>query len=215
MTGHKLKQVKRASGGRPAKIYREQILEIARQLGAGEFTFNNIAERLGVRTTALYYHFDSREELLNALALELAKEFASKPGNPKRWKPWLEETALRFYDFLLANPAMLEVENWRGFAMFGMPLVESVLKTLEGAGYSLIDAGRIWELVSNRTYLQARILKDVSKAAPFLAGGNAVPQTADTPPRMRAWTATLNNDPRKQLAETLHWLLAALPQPRR
>ena len=214
MTGSKLRAVAKASGGRPAKISRESIIEVARRLGSGEFTFNNIAQKLGVRTTALYYHFDSREELLNALALELAKEFASKPGSPKRWKPWLEETALRFYDFLVENPAMLEVENWRGFAQFGMPLVESVLETLEGAGYSIVDAGHIWETVSNRAYSQARFIKDVSKAAPLLAGGTAVAQTDDMFPRMNAWTATLNKDPRKQLAETLHWLIAAMPRPR-
>lgn len=214
MTGPKIKLAPRGTGGRPAKISRDLILEVARRLGAGEFTFNKIAEKLSVRTTALYYHFESREELLNALALELAKEFAFKPGNPKRWKPWLEETALRFYDFLVANPAMLEVENWRGFAQFGMPLIESVLETLEGAGYSIIDAGRIWEIVSNRVYSQARILKDIAKAAPLLAGGTAVTHANDMPLRMRAWSATQSHDPRKQLAETINWLLAAMPRPR-
>lgn len=214
MAGHKLKLVKKATGGRPAKISREQILEIARQLGAGQFTFNNIAEKLGVRTTALYYHFESRDALLNAISLQLAREFDLKPGNPKRWKPWLEQTALRFYDFLLANPAIFEVGNWRGFATFGLPIIERVLETLEGAGYSLQDAGRIWEVISHVAYSEARLLNELRRAAPTLVATTADHATGLSTPRADALAASLTLEPRERLAETLHWLVAALPRPR-
>ncbi|MES2489722.1 MAG: TetR/AcrR family transcriptional regulator [Pseudomonadota bacterium] len=215
MSVARLKLVKRATGGRPAKISSEQILEVARQLGAGQFTFNNIAEKLGVKTTALYYHFDSRDALLTALSLELAKEFDIKAGNPKRWKPWLEETVLRFYDFLLANPALFEVGNWRGFASFGQPIVERVLETLEAAGYSLKESGRIWEITSHVAYSEARLLNEMRRAGPLLAVTTASQKPKLATPRADAMAAGLTLQPREQLAETLHWLIAALPRPRR
>lgn len=215
MAERKLKLVARASGGRPAKISRERILEEARQLGAGELTFPRIAERLGVRPPALYYHFKSREALLNALALELAKEFDLKPGNPKRWRPWLKETTLRFFDFLLANPSVLEVGNWRGLARFGMPLMETVLETLKAAGYSINEAGRIWEAVSNIAYSDARVLIDLSRAGPLPLPPSNPDQLAGRPvPLTRAYSASQSTDHREHLAGTLHWIIAALPRPR-
>ncbi len=208
------KAVPKAIGGRPAKISRERILEEARQLGAGELSFPRIAQRLGVRPPALYYHFASREELLNALAVELAKEFDLKPGQPKRWRAWLEETTLHFYDMLRANPAVFEVGNWRGLAMFGVPVLETVLATLEAAGYSLEDAGRAWEVVSHLAYSEARILNDIQKAGPLLAV-QAPDQIAGQPvPRARTWHASNSTDPREHFAQTLHWIVSALPRPR-
>lgn len=215
MAERKLKLVTQASGGRPAKISREGILAVARLLGPGEFTFPHIAKRLGVQPPALYYHFSSREELLNALALELAREFALQPGNPKRWKPWLEETTLRFYDFLIANPALFETSNWRGFAEFGLPIFEAVLQTLEGAGYSLDEAGRTWEVVSHLAFSEARIINEIRRNGPTPVDAAAKRKSARLAPRAAAWNASSKPEPREHLAETLHWLIAALPRPRR
>jgi TetR/AcrR family tetracycline transcriptional repressor len=217
MADSKLKLVTQASGGRPAKISREGILAVARLLGPGEFTFQHIAKKLGVQPPALYYHFSSRDEVLNALALELAREFALQPGNPKRWRPWLEDTALRFYDFLVANPALFEVGNWRGVADFGMPIIEAVLETLEGAGYSPEEAGRTWEVVSHLAYSEARIINEIRRTGPAPAAAitAARRKAASLAPRTAAWTAKGNPEPREHLAGTLHWLVAALPRPRR
>jgi AcrR family transcriptional regulator len=214
MAARKLLVVTRASGGRPAKISRERIVEEARRLGPGELTFARIAERLGVRHAALYYHFQSREALLHALALELAQEFSLKPGNPKRWRPWLEETTLHFYDFLLANPAVLEVANWRGLAMFGLPILETVLETLERAGYSIEEAGRAWEVTSNLAYATARVLNDAQKAGPMTAVRNPDLAAGRPVPRARELATRINRKPRAHLAETLHWIVAAMPGPR-
>lgn len=211
MAERQLKLVKRSSGGRPAKVSRERILEVARQLGAGELTFPRIAEKLGVRAPALYYHFKSREDLLHTLAAEFATEFDLKPGSPKRWRGWLEQAVMRFYDFLVANPAVLEVSNWRGLAMFGEPIMEAALETLKGAGYSLKEAGRTWELVSNLAYAQARVLNDISRAGPMLAQAADASQSG---PLSKLYVAGSNKNPREHLAETLHWIIAALPRPR-
>jgi TetR/AcrR family tetracycline transcriptional repressor len=201
----------RANGGRPAKISREQILEAARQLG-DEVSFSRIAARLGVRQPALYYHFKSRDELLDALMAELAREFAPAPGRPQRWRSWLEQTALDFYDFLLANPSMFAVENWRGVAVLGLHLIEVVLETLEGAGYSVEQAGRTWEAIGHMAYSQARLVYEVRRAgAGLVAAGRRAPRPG---PRARAWGARIDKDPRKEFAKTLHWIVAVLPRPR-
>lgn len=212
MAERKLKAVKRRTGGRPAKISRARILAEVRQMN-GELSFSRIAERLGVRQPALYYHFASRDELLDALMVELAKEFVPQPGDPQRWRPWLEQTALEFHDFLLANPAMLTVENWHGFAMVGQRLIEAVLETLAAAGYSVEQAGRTWDAISHMTYSHARLIHEVRRAGPGLATRLAGRRPPAPGPRTRAWQATLDRDPRRQLAETLHWIVAGLPEP--
>lgn len=215
MAEKKLKLVSQASGGRPAKISRERILEVARQLDAGELTFSRIAEKLGVRQPALYYHFESREELLHELALELAKEFNLKPGNPKKWRQWLEETALHFYDVMVANPAVLEVSNWKGLAMFGMPIMETALETLEDAGYGIEEAGRAWQVVGDMVYAGARVLNDAKKAGISPGSFDAEALVGRPLPRTRAYNAKTETDPRKHLAATLHWVVATLPTPRK
>jgi TetR/AcrR family tetracycline transcriptional repressor len=215
MSESKLKVVATASGGRPAKISRERILQEARQLGAGELSFARIAERLGVRQQALYYHFDSREDLLQALAVDLAREFNPQPGDPKRWRAWLEETGLRFYDVLISNPVVLETSNWRGLAMFGLPLLEAALETLEGAGHSPKDAGRAWDVVADLAYVEARTLVEARKVGPMPARFDLDEMAGRPTPLTRAYYAQIEKDPRKRFTETLQWLVAALPRPQK
>lgn len=214
MAEGKLAVVTSANGGRPAKISRERILEETRLLGPGELSFSRIAERLGVRQQALYYHFASRNELLQSLAQELAGAFDLRAGNPKRWRHWLEQTGLRFFDFLIANPVVLEMSNWRGLAVFGMPLLEAALETLEGAGFTPTEAGRVWDVVADLAYVEALTQVETGKAGPAPARVE-LEQLAGRPlPRTRDYYAQVEPDPRKRFAETLHWLVAALPRPR-
>ncbi len=215
MAEKKLKLVSQAGGGRPAKISRERILEEARQLGAGELTFSRIAERLGVRQPALYYHFESRDELLHALALDLIKEFDLKTGDPKRWKQWLEETGLRFYDFMLANPAVLEPSNWRGLAAFGMPIMEAALATLTGAGYNIVEAGRAWATVGDLIYAEARFMAEARKAGPLPARFDLDTLAGRPVPLTRSYYEQAESVPRKHFEETLKGLVASLPKPKR
>lgn len=215
MSEVKLKAVATASGGRPAKISRERILQEARQLGAGELTFARIAERLGVRQQALYYHFDSRDDLLHAIAVELCREFELQPGGAKQWRPWLEKTGLRLYDFLVANPVVLDASNWRGLALFGMPLLEAALETLQGAGHTLEDAARAWDVVADLAYAEARILAESRKSGPMPAHFDLDEIAGRPMPRTRTYYAHIEKLPRKRFAETLQWLVAALPRPRK
>ncbi len=215
MAERKLKLVAPASGGRPSKISRQRILDEARQLGAGELTFSRIAERLGVRQQALYYHFESREVLLGALAVELSKDFDLQPGNPRQWRLWLEQTGVQVYDFLTANPVVLETSNWRGLARFGLPLMEAALETLQGAGFSAEDAGRAWDVVADLAYAEARTWHETKKAGPLPAHLDLDEMAGRPVPRTRAYYAHVKKNPRTRFAETLRWLVAALPRPRK
>ena len=212
MTETKLKAVAKPGRGRPAKISREQIFTEARRLGAGELNFSRIAERLGVKESALYHRFSSREDLLNELALELAKEFSLTPCKPKQWRPWLEETALRFFDFLVANPVVLEVSNWRSLAQFGVPVMEGVLKSLTDAGFSVLDAGRAWNAVSHMAYAQARLLSDMSRSGPMkMSSGDLEASVGQSIPLSKDSLARISKVPREQLAGTFHWIVSCMP----
>ncbi|HKO92187.1 MAG TPA: helix-turn-helix domain-containing protein, partial [Polyangiaceae bacterium] len=60
--------------GRPSDT-RERILAAARDLfiahGVQQTSLRDIAERLGISKPALYYHFDSRDALLESIVLPL------------------------------------------------------------------------------------------------------------------------------------------------
>ena len=213
MSDQNMKVVPKAAGGRPARISREQIIQEARQLGVGELSFSRLAERLGVRDSAIYHRFKSREELLNALAMELAGEFSLAPINPKRWRPWLKDTALHFFDFLVANPVVLEVSNWRGLEQFGIPIGEAAMEAMTVAGHSKIDAGRAWFVVSHMAYAQARLITDLTRAGPMLSRIDE--QSSSVPaPLTHAYQTRFGSDPRGLLEDSLHWVVSAMPQPR-
>lgn len=207
-----------ARGGRPALISRERILDAARQIPARELTMPAVALRLGVSAPALYRHFDSRDALLAALGAELSAEFKLIPANPQRWREWLMDTTLALYDFLADNPVILAVSGWAHVAGMAQPMLEAAFDTLEGAGFSTVEATEIWGQVSGQAYLRARLLHDApaygdpevlqaaSRSAGSLGGNNAA--------RWQAYIdARGTTDPRELFVHSLRWLLSALPEP--
>ncbi len=175
-----------------------------------------IASRLGVNPAALYYHFESRDALLAELSSLVISEFRPQPAEPRHWRLWLEHTTLEVSRFLLANPVILEVENWSRVARIGAPLLESALVTLEEAGFAATEALRIWSVLGNVAYAQARLLHDVSRldAKKQQQAAEQYEAYAQHFPRIRAAMARLgSDDPKRAFAETVHWLIALLPEP--
>ncbi|MGH7318401.1 MAG: TetR/AcrR family transcriptional regulator [Candidatus Rokuibacteriota bacterium] len=70
---------------------RGRILEIARELiaerGYGSASISQIAGRLGTSKAALYYHFKSKEEILDALLSEPLRDFRELVRNAANYAP--------------------------------------------------------------------------------------------------------------------------------
>jgi AcrR family transcriptional regulator len=207
----------RRTGGRPARISRERILDEARRIPANELTMPKVAERLGVNAAALYYHFESRDALLAELSALLVNDFVLRPADSQHWRDWLLGTAEELFRFFLANPVALSVQDWSRLARLGLPLLDAVLGTLEGAGFEDREADYIWSVVSSYVYFQARAFNDMPEQVrkerersieAFAQRGGLVT------PRTRAYyLKSLHEDTREFVADALRWMIAGLPSP--
>jgi AcrR family transcriptional regulator len=88
-------------------------------------TLQQIADRLGFTKAALYYHFKSKDELLEALVTpavrgldELLDEHEPHPGTPARQRAFLEA----YVDYLLRHRRLL-VYITRDLAVLGRPAI--------------------------------------------------------------------------------------------
>ena len=203
------------AGGRPARISRELILQEARRIPSGELTLPLIAARLGVKHTALYRHFASRDALVAELAALLFADFEPRPANPARWREWLFETLLDLYRFMLANPVMLEVESRIYTFRIWLPILETALQTLMGAGFASREAAHLWSMATSFVFAQARAAHDAA-LLPLSAGErDEIFALLDSKfPRLSAVAAELSGATAEDLfAQTMQWYLANVTEP--
>jgi len=99
--------------GRPARIDRRQVVhaavELARDVGLENVQMATVADRLGVRPSALNYHVADRQDLLEAAANQLADlRFPDgwKPSRRADWRTWIRAWANAYRAMLLAQPEL-------------------------------------------------------------------------------------------------------------
>lgn len=128
--------------GRPSKplISRQAAIlasiEIIDEEGLDNFNLARLAERLGVRTPSLYYHFTDRSEILNAIARYLAGVSVIQPRQPPGpdWPEYFVTLCLNFRESVLRhrNAAPILIEH--------LPL-EMLVGPVEHAARFLADSG--------------------------------------------------------------------------
>ena len=81
-------------------IEREKILDAAltllNEVGLDHFSTRRLAERLGVQQPALYWHFKSKQEIVNGMAARLLARLRDAPLDGTDWRAWLGGMA-KFY----------------------------------------------------------------------------------------------------------------------
>ena len=125
---------------------RQEILaaawEAAHEHGLGALTLRDVAARVGMRAPSLYWHFDSKMALYDAMFgqawasyLEVQKELVARPSAPPRRV--LKTIARTFFEFCVRDPVRHELMNLRSIPRFTpspeayAPAVE-VLEQLRG-----------------------------------------------------------------------------------
>jgi AcrR family transcriptional regulator len=106
---------------------RQEILaaawESAHEHGLGAFTLRDVAARVGMRAPSLYWHFDSKMALYDAMFgqawasyLEVQKELVARPSpSPRRG---LKTIARTFFEFSVRDPVRHELMNLRSIPRF-------------------------------------------------------------------------------------------------
>lgn len=92
-----------------AKIHREQVissaLELLNEIGLHELTTRKLAKKLGVESATLYWHFKSKDILLEEMASAVLEKYHSIqiPTSTDDWKDWLAQNARSFRRALLSH----------------------------------------------------------------------------------------------------------------
>lgn len=128
--------------GRPARIDRREVVraavDLARDVGLENVQMATIAERLGVRPSALNYHVADRKELLEAAATQLA-DLRFPPGwQPSRradWRTWIRTWAATFRAMLLAQPDLIPFIKVTPDMASSLEDVDEFLGALRRAGF--------------------------------------------------------------------------------
>lgn len=112
--------------GGTADTTRERILRAALRLfaehGYGATSMREIAEQLGITKAALYYHFDSKEDIVRALLADVEHHIAEltdwasgQPITPRlreevlaRWSDVMHAQGLALFRFIMANRSVVE-----------------------------------------------------------------------------------------------------------
>src|SRR3954447_11016841 len=158
-----------------APVTREAIVAAALELlaegGLEGVSFRRIATRLGVSAPTLYWHVDSKRQLMDLMAEELARRPESsyagpRPGQP--WWEWLRQDARRTFAALIATrdaPRVVagnrpSAESFAGIERALGVLVDAGMtpgqaqQTLFAVGAYVIGSATEWQAEAERTALQ-------------------------------------------------------------
>lgn len=133
--------------GRPPRIGQAQIVAMAKEIGLGSFSMEEVARRLGVTTPALYTHVEGRDHIvrLGAFGAIRTGVDSSSLNEIDDWAEWLQAwtTTLRS-SIGSVGIAFLETLPWRS-SIKGIDVADHGVTLLRDAGLSPSDAGlAIW-----------------------------------------------------------------------
>jgi TetR/AcrR family tetracycline transcriptional repressor len=189
-----------------ARLTRQAVLRAALALlndvGIDALSTRRLAERLGVQSPTLYWHFRSKAELLAAMAetimLERHRDSAPKPGQP--WQAWLLDNARSFRAALLAyrDGARLHAGSQPRGAHFDV--IEGKMRFLCDAGLSPDRAFIL--MFSLGRFIVGWVLEEqaVARSDAPTARGDAGPDPVAYPLLARGW-ATLSDEHPDRLFE--------------
>jgi len=119
-------------------------VRLLQEHGLDGVTFRRIAAELGVSAPTLYWHVESKRELLDLVAEELLRRHsATQPDRPppgQPWWEWLEQRSREMFDALVETRDAPAVLAGNRPSPESLPSLEAVLDTLVGAGIPPVDA---------------------------------------------------------------------------
>ena len=155
-------------GGREGPLSRDTILDRALALadaeGLGAVSVRRLARELEVTPMALYWHFDSKEALLHALADRLLGALDLRVDNRKSWRKQLRAFVISFTAVLRAHPSAAALIGSLPTAASENALraTETALEILRRAGFSPKEAAHITtQIVRTTTSMVIAELKEV------------------------------------------------------
>ncbi|MBE1461145.1 TetR/AcrR family transcriptional regulator C-terminal domain-containing protein [Kibdelosporangium phytohabitans] len=127
-------------------------LRVLDQVGLEALTLRKIASELGVQPPALYWHFKSKQDLIDEMASTLLADHAQPIPEDTAWEQFaltfgegMRQMLLRYRDGakMFAGTHLTDTSVYRH--------QDAALRLLTGAGFSLEDAGQVFWTVYTYT----------------------------------------------------------------
>jgi TetR/AcrR family tetracycline transcriptional repressor len=185
---------------RTTRLNREDVLRAALQLlnevGIDALSTRRLAERLGVQSPTLYWHFKSKAALLDAMSAAVMQESRAiaTPGPDEDWQDWLLEDGRSFRRALLAyrDGARLHAGTRPGEAQRGS--IEARLGLLCAAGFEPGAATVL--MMSVGRFVVGWVLEEQSAQAPDAPPSSTLqgPDASEYPLLAQGWAETVGGD---------------------
>lgn len=119
-------------------------LALADAEGLGAVTIRRLAKQLGVTPMALYWHFGSKDELLEGMAAGIFEEIDPSTDATATWQEQLRALLSSMLDVLRAHPSTAILLSTRTVSSEGsLRATEVLLDILRRAGFSPTEATQI------------------------------------------------------------------------
>lgn len=204
--------------GRPSKISREQVLAAARTLAAKDLTMPAVANILGVKTPALYHHFNSREALVSELGQRLFNDLPIPEPDPSNWRPWLQAVNMQLYQFIVDNPLLIEAsDSAQGYLSLTLNLCEVILATLQQAGFAKQESYWIMISLTQIAYSAARnqLEGSATEVGSKVAADHIEAIREDWPLTAEFMQLLPQKNNEEWLDQLLQWSIVCIPTPQR
>jgi AcrR family transcriptional regulator len=134
----------RSSRARPA-LSREAIVEAAIRVldseGAQSLSMRRVAEELGCGVGALYWHVESKEQLVQLVFDRVIDEIPQPEPDPKRWREQVKQSAREVRSLMQRHPGLAQL------SMGNIPLGPNAIRHHEWY-LSLLRAGGLSDRVA-------------------------------------------------------------------
>lgn len=181
-----------------ARLHRDDVLraalELLNEVGIDALTTRRLAERLGVQSPTLYWHFESRAALLDAMSVAVMQQSRARlsPDPQQPWQDWLMADGLSSRRALLAyrDGARLHAGTRPGKAQHEP--IEARLRMLHAAGFTPVAATTL--LMSVGRFVVGWVLEEQSIQQPDALAAAAIPDATQYPLLAEGWAATVGGD---------------------
>ncbi|ADO72481.1 TetR-family transcriptional regulator [Stigmatella aurantiaca DW4/3-1] len=138
----------------PERVVRT-ALRLLNEEGLEGLTLRRIAQELEVQAPALYWHFKSKQDLIDEMATTMFRDLVKATGEPdagQPWDEWMAQSGRSLRQMLLSYRDGARV--FSGTYLTDNTLYEALewaLQKLTSAGFSLRDAVRGYNILSSYT----------------------------------------------------------------
>lgn len=148
----------------------QTALELLKNVGLDGLTTRRLADELGVKSPALYWHFRSKQELLDAMADALIRAAGmGPPRSGETWQQWLARRVRAYRTSLLAYPDSARiVARAQQLSPAAIRAFNEELEAMVALGFDAVQALRTITALTN--YVNGFILQEQSSRQPTTHG---------------------------------------------